>query len=674
MTGYGSKSFKIGETMVRAGLVLGVWLAVGAGTAGYQAGAQVTSVKVSPEAATVAIGETLKLKAEGVGSGKFDKSVKWMGVAPAGWTGSAGSVSPQSDGTAVYESPYPAPPSVTLVATSAADEKVSAKIAITLVAPKPAVGPALTVDGSKTHPISELIYGMNDFAQDPALAEMVKLPVGRWGGDAATPYNWKLDVTNSGADWYFETIPNKNTQYPEKGEVNSLIEKDMRTHAATIVTVPLIGWTTLRKKGCAFPVSKYPEQEKIEPYTKACGNGRSADGKKELEPIDPHELNMEIDEKWASEWVRFLTKKYGDAAHGGVGIYELDNEPEYWPGVHRDVHPKNMTYDEVTEKGLTYAKAVKDADPTAAVMGPVISNWTDFFYSWTDMQNGWHTGPCYCATGAPKDRLAHGDVPLMEYYLNAFRKYDAEHGVRLLDYLDIHAYFAAKGSEFHGAGDTRMQEARLNSTRVFWDATYIDPESKDPDDRTKSAKPVAPRIIPLMHSWVEKSYPGTKTAITEYAYGGQEHINGAITQADVLGIFGREGLDLATLWGTPDPKKEMPGVAGFMIYRNYDGKGGRFGETGLAAASEDQGRLAVYAATRKSDGATTVIVLNKTYGELKSAVALSGVRAGSSAKVFRYSSEDLSGIKAAADAAVTAGRIEAVFPAQSMTLFVVEGK
>ena len=127
-------------------------------------------------------------------------------------------------------------------------------------------GPALTVDASKSHPINPLIYGMNDFAQDPTLAAMTGLTVSRWGGDAATPYNYKLDVTTAGADWFFETNPNKNDKYPAVGEVNSLIERNVREHTASIVTVPLIGWTTLRKQTCSFPVAKFGPQEKVNPY------------------------------------------------------------------------------------------------------------------------------------------------------------------------------------------------------------------------------------------------------------------------------------------------------------------------------------------------------------------------------------------------------------------------
>ena len=441
------------------------------------------------------------------------------------------------------------------------------------------------------------------------------------------------------------------------------------------MTVPLIGWTTLRKQTCSFPITKFGPQEKVDPYGKICGNGEKPDGKSAITGNDPHETSMEIDESWTRDWVKFLTARYGDAAHGGVQIYELDNEPEYWSGVHKAVHPASMTYDEITQKGLTYAKTVKDVDPTAEVMGPVISNWGNFFYSWADFMNGWHSAACHCPTGAPVDRLAHGDVPLLEYYLRAFKKDQDAHGTRLLDYLDLHVYMAAKGSEFHPAGDTMLQKARLDSTRAFWDPTYLGADTPDPETRDKSAKIIAPQMIPRMQRWIAKDYPGTKTAITEYAYGGQEHINGAVAQADVLGIFGREGLDLATLWGAPEAKKsEMPGIAAFQIYRNYDGKGAKFGETSLGAASADQGKLAIYAAKRKSDGAVTVIVLNKTYGELKSSVAMANSSSGGSAKVFQYSEANLQRIIRVADAAVSAGKIDAVFPGQSITLFVVAEK
>ena len=123
-----------------------------------------------------------------------------------------------------------------------------------------------------------------------------------------------------------------------------------------------------------------------------------------------------------------------------------------------------------------------------------------------------------------------------------------------------------------------------------------------------------------MKAWVANDYPGTKLAVSEYNWGGLESINGALAQADVLGIFGREGLDLATLWSSP--AIDQPGMFAFRMYRNYDGQGSAFGETSLQAASANQDQLAIYAAERTSDEALTLMVINKTGQVLTSSLTL----------------------------------------------------
>jgi hypothetical protein len=89
-------------------------------------------------------------------------------------------------------------------------------------------------------------------------------------------------------------------------------------------------------------------------------------------------------------------------------------------------------------------------------------------------------------------------------------------------------------------------------------------------------------LIPTLKSWVNQYYPGLQTAITEYTWGDEANLNGATTQADVLGIFGREGLDIATYWTVP--ANPSPTYLAMEIYRNYDGKLSTFGDTSVSAA------------------------------------------------------------------------------------------
>jgi hypothetical protein len=214
------------------------------------------------------------------------------------------------------------------------------------------------------------------------------------------------------------------------------------------------------------------------------------------------------------------------------------------------------------------------------------------------------------------------------------------------------------------AGSAATQALRLRSTRSLWDPTYAD---ESWINGTEGGPEV--RLIPRMHEWVDANYPGTKLAITEYNWGALDHINGALAQADVLGIFGREGLDLATLWGPP--AADEPGAFAFRMYRNYDGEGSQFGNVSVQASSSDQGQLAIYAARRSSDGALTLMIINKTAGALTSEVTLADFLPQPVAQLYRYSAANLKAIVQEGDQAVMAGGFTATFPANSITLVVV---
>jgi len=222
------------------------------------------------------------------------------------------------------------------------------------------------------------------------------------------------------------------------------------------------------------------------------------------------------------------------------------------------------------------------------------------------------------------------------------------------------ALSANNGVFSSSAGDADTQALRLRSTRALWDESYTDESWID--------EPV--RLIPRLQEWIADNYPGTRLAITEYNWGALDDLNGALAQADVLGIFGREGLDLATLWDPPD-SATAPGIQAFRLYRNYDGRGSGFGDVSVAASSTDQDRLALYAAQRSADNALTLVAINKTGAELTSALTLNGFDPAATATVYRYSAANLNAITTLPNQAVTAGGFSATFPANSITLFVI---
>ncbi|MBE1488627.1 glycoside hydrolase family 44 protein [Plantactinospora soyae] len=527
-------------------------------------------------------------------------------------------------------------------------------------------GPTLEVDlAADRHPISPHIYGMN--FTDEALAEELALPVRRWGGNATTRYHYRYDTTNRASDWFFENITEANDNpeaLPDGSSTDRFVEQDRRTGTDTVLTVPLIGWAPKARDGsCGFSVAKYGPQQSTDEWRPDCGNGVRPDGT----PVtgnDPLDTSVPVGPEYVREWLGHLTAKYGTAAEGGVKFYNLDNEPDIWHSTHRDVHPTGASSVELRDQAYAIGAAVKEADPTAATLGPVGWGWTSWDHSGLDQEVCGRTG-CWAN---PPDRPARDGLPFTTWYLQQMKKYDDEHRQRVLDYFDMHFYPQASGVAFGNGNDPATNALRLRSTRALWDPSYTD----------ESWINTQVRLVPRMKELVAANYPGTKTAVTEYNWGALDHINGALTQADVLGIFGREGLDLATLWAPPGATQ--PGAYAFRMYRNYDGAGGRFGDVGVRATSADQEKLSVYAAERSADGALTVLVVNKSGVEQTSQLSLRG-RTASTAKVYRYGAADLTSIVRAPDqqiqvpppvAGAPSGYLTHSYPADSVTLFVVD--
>lgn len=508
------------------------------------------------------------------------------------------------------------------------------------VAPPPP--PALSVDVSANrHAISPYIYGMN-FA-DAALAAELQLPVDRYGGNATTRYNYLNDTANRASDWFFENIPNNTPG--GVSESDAFVNKDRGAGAKTILTMPLIGWTPKDNVfRCGFSIAIYGAQQSSD---NGCGNGVWITGTN-VSGNNPLDTSLAITESFDAGWVHHLVSSFDTAGNGGVMFYDLDNEPMLWNSTHRDAHPNPTSYDEMRTRTYAYAPAIKAGDPSAKTLGPALWGWSAYFDS---------------AVGG-SDRSAHGNTPFVDWYLQQMRSYEITHGVRVLDYLDLHYYPQAPTVALEPAGNAYTQSLRLRSTRSLWDPTYID----ESWIAGTSDGPYV-RLIPRMRDWVSNNYSGTKIALGEYNWGALDDINGALTEAELLGIFGRESLDLAALWDPPSTSQ--PGAFAFRMYRSYDGTGGMFGATSVSATSTVTDTLSVFAAQRSSDNAVTILVINKTAGPLTTTLSLKGFAPAPSARVYRYSKANLGSILPQADQAVSASGFVATYPASSITLFVI---
>jgi PKD repeat protein len=306
--------------------------------------------------------------------------------------------------------------------------------------------------------------------------------------------------------------------------------------------------------------------------------------------------------------------------------------------------------DEILQKTIAYASMIKSIDPSAIVVGPEEWGWSGYFYSGYDQQYGAaHNWCCF------PDRQAHGGMDYLPWLLQQIHAYDLAHGTHLLDVFSVHYY--PQSGEFGNDDSSTMQLTRNRSTRSLWDPNYVD--TSWINDKVD--------LIPRLKSWVATYDPGLKTGITEYNWGDEGAINGATAQADLYGIFGRQGLDFGTRWTTPDPS--TPTYKAMKLYRNYDGNKSAFGDTSVSATVPDPDQLSAFAATRTSDGALTVMVINKIAGSTPVTLALANFAAGSTAQAWQLTATNA--ITRLADVAVSGSTLSATVPGQSITLFVV---
>ncbi|TPG49467.1 glycoside hydrolase family 44 protein [Sphingomonas glacialis] len=461
-------------------------------------------------------------------------------------------------------------------------------------APSVPDGPAvIAIDAAADrHPISPLIYGAS-FADTATIADL-GLAANRSGGNSASLYDWRSEARNAGRDWYFESMPVTPGEPAQYG--TRFIAQTRAGGAAPIVTVPMIGWVAKLAPGggkqASFAISKYGAQEaRDSDGLPDAGNGNTPAGR----PIvgnDPHDAAQPDAPANQQAWIRSLVAKWGEAAQGGVPFYALDNEPSRWHDIHRDVHPVGLHAREIAQATIAYARMVKVADPSAKVLAPEEWGWNGYRYSGFDQQ----AGEAHGYRDLPDRRDQTGGMDLLPWLLTQWKR--AGHPI---DILSVHYY--PQGGEFHEGQDDvspAMQARRNRSTRALWDRAYT--------DESWIADRVA--LIPRLRDWSAKCYyPGTPLAITEYSWGADGHMNGATAQADILGIFGREGVYMAARWMAP--ARGTPIYLAMKLFRNPHGTQAGFGETSVAAQAPDPDTVAAFAAVRAKDGVLTVVAINK---------------------------------------------------------------
>ncbi|CAI6076726.1 glycoside hydrolase family 44 protein [Cohnella sp. JJ-181] len=440
-------------------------------------------------------------------------------------------------------------------------------------------------------PISPYIYGTND-----DLTGTEHWGSRRTGGNRLTTYNWETNASNAGDDWdhrsdnyvpwYYGGVPyGGNMDEPGIG-IAGFHQKSLAMGAYTLATLQTGGYVAADKDGAVHSWETAPSDRWVPVY--AAKNA-------------PFSLTPDLNDNavYMDEFVNSLVHRFGDAGTAtGIKGYSIDNEPSLWQKTHPYMHPDKPGAAEVTNKGIALAKAVKKVDPRAEMYGPASYSFDELYSmhaadDWESLKSG-------------------GYQWFMDYYLDKFRAASAQQGTHLLDAVDYHWYpeISAGGSritDLASYNNLEANKARMQAPRSLWDPTYT--ENSWIGQWYSSFLPILPRT----QQSIDAYNPGTKIAITEYNYGGENNVYGGIAQADVLGIFGKYGVHLATFWKMVNGLKEAPYIsAAVKLFTSYDGQGSGFGATKVEAETNNVENSSVYASiSDESAGELHLIALNK---------------------------------------------------------------
>ena len=523
----------------------------------------------------------------------------------------------------------------------------------TLAIPPDDPGPAairFTLNsGENVKAISPWIYGSNS-------ANIAARTFDRSGGNRMTGYNWENNASNAGSDWYHHSdygLVGNQSNAPPGSAVRSMITGAGTSGRAALVTVPMAGYVAADGNGTVDESQVAPSSrwKKVEAKKTTIYPGAPL-----LTTPNKSDGYVFTDEfvHWAEEF------KQDDQPIW----YSLDNEPGLWgealptgwqsgdpprpwenppyPGIqpssggrtHPLIHPSAPTFSEMRNKTIAHASAIKEVNPNALVFGGVGFGWSEFVSM--QLASDQVTSPSH--PGGDQS----GEMHYNEYLLQQVRQAEIAQGRKLMDVLDLHWYPEAQGGGVRiidNNNSAAVVAARVQAPRSLWDPTYTE-TSWISQWGTWVGSPGNPgpiRLLPRVQRDIDDFNPGTKIALTEYNYGGGNHVSGAVAQADVLGIFGREAVFAANYWDLDGATNYIN--AAFNMYRNFDGEGGKFGDISIDADTSQNADSAVYASIDSTDPNRMVVVaINRTANPITTGISITHDRIFDHAEVYRLTS------------------------------------
>jgi fibronectin type 3 domain-containing protein len=482
--------------------------------------------------------------------------------------------------------------------------------------PSSAPDVTITVDPTKTKPISHWIYGLNFYTG--VSGAPLHLTLDRAGGNRWTAYNWETNASNAGSDFLYENDSFLTSSTTPAEAVRSFVAGDQSLEMASVMTVQLQGLVSGDESG---PVSTTNPPD-LTRFKQVIDKKSSVTPASFTETPATSDANVYMDEfLWSMD--QKIPGIFGANAPLPTFV-SLDNEPELWNSTHLEVQGHNaVSSDNYIAKTIALTKALKDQFPGVVIFGPVHYGFQGI-YNWQGELSASPDG----ANWFP------------DKYLPALKTASDAYGRPLVDVYDFHWYSeatdgATRVTNLTGSTLTAAQvQAIVQSPRSLWDPTFTENSWITNDVLGEPIK-----LLPRLQAKINAEFPGTRISITEYENGGDNHIAGTIAQADNLGIFGSQGVFAATLW----PLGNCPYIlAGFRAFRGFDGATASFGDTSLAATSSKVQNVTVYASSdTTSPGRIVLVAINRFTSP--QVTAINGVALAGTASVYQMTASSAQG-------------------------------
>jgi mannan endo-1,4-beta-mannosidase len=545
--------------------------------------------------------------------------------------------------------------------------------------------------------ISPYVYGINGF--DSLAGNNTNWGLLRQGGDAFTDYNWANNFSNSGADYCYNQGAQSGGENVLAGAVvdNSLsIPANQAKGQASLVTVPILDHVSSNLVN--NPWGGNPNGPQC-PGNSSCQGSSVAvnTGNLDFASVDPNSTAFVANNAakpggnlctcpgpncgsgctvsnsgpvYQDEFVNFLRVNYGN---GGAPIFfSLDNEPNYWGSTHPETWTGwntseginappcqgdvVTTYDDIVNRNVTYATAIKNAWPQAKVFGPVVAqDGVMFAHSYSD---------------------PHLPTEFIDYYLQQLSAASTSAGHALIDAFDVHWYT-----------DSSDPTQCVQNPRLFWDPNYTSLSASQVDqidmgystgdfDNNWYPREIIPRILgKIANAYPAGGTPAPGVSFSEYNCGCETSIEGGIAEADLLGVFGREGAFAATAWPLQDPSGNYL-VGAFAVYRNYDGNSSVVGDTAVRANTSDVTNTSVYAfAHSNNSAALDVVEINKTNSSKTTSLQIANASAFTQVTAYHLvnGSTSMSAVSSAPSISCSGGSctLNYTMPAMSATTLIL---